>query len=328
MNDIYVNQLTKVYKIYEKEAGLRSSLKNLVNRKYFDKTAVSGIDFKIEEGELVGFLGANGSGKTTTLKMLSGILHPTTGTVAVCGHTPWKANNEFRKKISIIMGQKSQLWWDLPAIESFNLNKIIYQLDDKDFNRNLDELTELLDVKHLLKIQMRTLSLGEKMKMELIGAILHQPKVLFCDEPTIGLDIISQKKIRAFIKYYNQKNNNTIIFTSHHMNDIEDLCERVIFLEKGKIIYDGKLDDIKNRFSTYRVFKIKFNLEMNKQIFEKFGQLKVNSPYEIELKVPKENTKDVSQYILQNYEVEDITIGEMPIEDIVYQVLTSKEEIG
>lgn len=325
MNDIYVNQLTKVYKIYEKEAGLKASLKNLIHRKYFDKTAVSEIDFTIREGELVGFLGTNGSGKTTTLKMLSGILHPTAGTATVSGYIPWNGNNEFRRKISIIMGQKSQLWWDLPAIESFNLNKIIYQLDEREFKRNLNELVELLEVKHLLNIQMRTLSLGEKMKMELIGSILHQPKVLFCDEPTIGLDIISQKNIREFIRYYNKKNN-TIIFTSHHMNDIEDLCNRVIFLEKGKIIYDGKLKDIKSKFSTYRVFKIKFLSIVKEYEFRRFGSVQLNSPYEIQLKVEKKKTKDVSQYILEHYEVEDITIDEMPIEDIVYQVLISKEE--
>jgi len=230
--------------VHQKEPGLRGSFKSLFNRKYYDVKAVDGVSLNIEEGELIGFIGPNGAGKTTTLKVLSGLLYPTSGAVSVLGYTPWERKPEFQKQFSLVMGQKNQLWWDLPAMESFILNKEIYEVPDIQYKKTLDELVELLDVKDFLKIQVRKLSLGQRMKMELIAALIHSPKILFLDEPTIGLDVVMQKKMRDFIKEYNKKYNATIILTSHYMDDVKELCNRVVIIDKGRILFDGALDEI------------------------------------------------------------------------------------
>lgn len=246
---IEVKNLSKTYEYYKKQPGLLASVKGLFRREKLYIEAVKEINFNIEEGELVGFLGPNGAGKTTTLKMLSGILYPSGGEARVLGHIPWKRQKEYQKQFALVMGQKNQLWWDLPAMESFILNKEIYEVPDKEFKYNLAELTELLDVKDILDIQVRKLSLGQRMKCELIAALLHKPKVLFLDEPTIGLDVVAQKNIRDFIKKYSQEEKTTIILTSHYMEDISQLCRRIIIIDLGRIIYDGRLDDLMKKYA-------------------------------------------------------------------------------
>jgi len=249
MSIIKVENLVKNYDYYSKEQGLSNSFKNIINRKKLVKEAVKSISFTIDAGEIVGFIGPNGAGKTTTLKILSGIIYPTSGLAHVNNYTPWERKKQFKMNFSIVMGQKTQLNWDLPAMETFYLNKHIYEISDADYKNTLDELTTLLDAGSLLKTQVRRLSLGERMKMELIAALLHKPAILFLDEPTIGLDLFSQKKIREFIKQYNQNTNATILLTSHYMNDIESLCKRSIIINGGEIAYDGLLCGISSELS-------------------------------------------------------------------------------
>ena len=249
MSLIKVENLVKNYDYYSKEQGLRNSFKNIFKRNKLIKEAVKGISFNISAGEIVGFIGPNGAGKTTTLKILSGIIYPTSGIALVDGFTPWERKKQFKMNFSIVMGQKTQLNWDLPALETFYLNKHIYEIKDADYKSSLNELTELLEVGDLVKKQVRRLSLGERMKMEFIAALLHRPKILFLDEPTIGLDLISQKTIRDFIRHYNKMTNATILLTSHYMNDIESLCKRSIIINEGVIAYDGNLSNISGDLS-------------------------------------------------------------------------------
>ena len=241
---IEVKNLTKTFKIYKKEPGIGGALKALFSRKYEQKTAVSDVSFSIEEGELIGFIGPNGAGKTTTLKMLSGLLYPSGGSISVLGHKPFDRKKDFLKQISLVMGQKNQLWWDLPSMDTFLLNKEIYEISDKDFKDRVEELSTLLDVKDILHVQVRKLSLGQRMKCELLAALLHHPKIFFLDEPTIGLDVVAQHKLRDFIKEYNLKYKATILLTSHYMRDVRQLCKRVIVINYGKIIYDGDLETL------------------------------------------------------------------------------------
>lgn len=245
MNEIIsVNDVSKVYKIAKKDPGLLAGIKSLFYKKSENKVAVDHITFSIQEGDFIGFIGPNGAGKTTTIKMLSGIIHPTEGSISVMGYIPHQLKNAFKKNFSITMGQKNQLWWDLPAIDSFQLIKEIYEITDDDYKRMLQELTELLDVQPILNTPLRNLSLGERMKFELIGALLHGPKVLFLDEPTIGLDVSSRRRIREFLKYINIEKKVTVILTSHYLEDIEELCNRIIAISHGNIIYDGALNDM------------------------------------------------------------------------------------
>src|ERR1700722_16656 len=239
---IEVRDLTKIYRTYQKETGFWGALKGLAHRRYKETAAAQGVTFSVRGGELVGFLGPNGAGKTTVLKMLSGLLYPTRGETAVLGFTPWRRQNEFKRQFALILGQKNQLWWDLPASESLELNRVIYGLEPKLAHKTIDELTELLDVRDKLDVMVRELSLGERMKMELIAALLHRPKVLFLDEPTIGLDVVSQKKVRDFLRDYTARNRITTLLTSHYMADIQELCERVVVIHRGSKIYDGNLD--------------------------------------------------------------------------------------
>lgn len=324
MSILEVNQLNKTYDYYEKELGLKNSIKNLFNRKKLFKVAVKDISFAIEEGEAVGFIGPNGAGKTTTLKMLSGILFPTSGTASVMGYIPWERKKDFKMKFSIVMGQKSQLWWDLPANESLYLAKNIYELDDKQYRQNLEELTELLDVKDLLKIQVRRLSLGERMKMELIAALLHMPKVIFLDEPTIGLDLISQKKIREFLNYYNQQKKATILLTSHYMNDIESICKRSIIINHGEIVYDGDLNKINQLFSKKKLLKIQFIEPVATEIL-KFGEVKKEDALNVIIEVDKDKLKEYSSFIINKLPVIDFNIEDIPIENGIELLYKQKE---
>lgn len=320
MDSIQVEKVSKIYKNYKKDAGMKASVKGLIHRNNFEKKAVDNISFSIQEGEMVGLLGANGSGKTTIMKMLTGILTPTQGKIEILGFEPHKRSNMFRSQISLIMGQKSQLWWDLPAIDSFHLNKIIYGLGNIEFEKNLEELVTMFEVKEFLNVPVRTLSLGERMKMEFIGALLHKPPILFCDEPTIGLDVIAQQKIHEFLRYYNQMGN-TVLFTSHYMSDIEALCRRVIILKEGTIIYDDNLQKIRKKLSKYQLFTIKFNKHIETHTFLQWGEIIEQNNQNLKIRVSKDNTSIFREFLFDNYSIADITIEEAPIEDIVIQAL-------
>ncbi|KKQ06528.1 MAG: ABC transporter related-protein [Candidatus Moranbacteria bacterium GW2011_GWF1_36_4] len=302
---IEVKDLSKKYEYYKKQPGLWASVKSLFSREKLFKDAVRDISFKIEEGELVGFLGPNGAGKTTTLKMLSGILHPDG---------------------ALVMGNKNQLWWDLPAMESFVLNKEIYEVSDEDFKKNLDELVELLDLKDVLDVQVRKLSLGQRMKCELVAALLHKPKVLFLDEPTLGLDVVAQKNVRDFVRKYNKLNKTTIILTSHYMEDIKELCERVIIIDKGKIIYDGKLDELIKKYAPYKKIKIIFDGEkISRDQLSEFGEVDEINSHFASLKVPREKTKEIaSRILISSLPVDDILIDEMQADEVIRGIF-SKE---
>jgi ABC-2 type transport system ATP-binding protein len=319
---IEVRNLKKYYQIHKKDPGLLGSLKSLVARKYEDVKAVDNISFSIKEGELVGFIGPNGAGKTTTLKCLSGLLCPTEGTVTVLGFNPWQRKEEYLKQISLVMGQKNQLWWDLPAIESFILNKEIYEIPQVQFKRTLDELVRLLEVEDILKIQVRNLSLGQRMKCELIAALLHNPKVLFLDEPTIGLDVIMQKKIRDFIKEYNGHFNSTIILTSHYMDDVKELCQRIIIIDKGKVIFDGRLAEIVEKFASHKILSVVFSKEFDLKKLDEIGEIKeIDFPH-VKIMVQREASNLAAAELLQHFPVADLNIEEIPIDDVIRQVFT------
>jgi ABC-2 type transport system ATP-binding protein len=315
MAAIYVKELTKSFSYHKKEIGFRNSLKNLFQREMLSKEAVKKVSFEIDEGEIVGFLGPNGAGKTTTLKMLSGILYPTAGEASVLGFTPWERKKEFKKLFSIVMGQKNQLWWDLPANESLYLNKAIYEVDDREYYRTLSELAELLDVVELLKVQVRRLSLGERMKIELIAALIHKPKVLFLDEPTIGLDILSQRKIREFLKYFNQQNKTTIILTSHYMDDVEDMCKRTIVINHGKVVYDGALDQVNAIIGQKKVIKLQLTEVVDQNLLQQFGHVKSYDGIYAHIEVDKEHFKAHAKAIMEQLPVHDITIEDVSIEE-------------
>src|SRR5580658_228838 len=257
---IEVNGLTKAFRTYKKQPGFGGAVKGLFKRQYEQTVAVNGVSFRVEPGELVGFLGPNGAGKTTTLKMLSGLLYPTAGTARVLGYVPWERQDGYRRQFALLLGQKNQLWWDLPARESLVLNSKIYGIPTAQFERTADELTALLGVRDKLDVMVRELSLGERMKMELIASLLHQPKVLFLDEPTIGLDVVSQKTVREFLRSFNARQKTTIILTSHYMTDIQELCKRVIIIDKGQIFFDGRLAQILDRFADFKILTISWEI--------------------------------------------------------------------
>lgn len=317
---IEVKNLKKYYSVHQKEIGLWGSIKSLFKRKYQDVKAVDGISFEIKEGELIGFIGPNGAGKTTTLKVLSGLLYPTSGEVKVLGYEPFKRQSDFQKKISLVMGQKNQLWWDLPAWESFILNKEIYEISQKQFEETVKNLAQMLDVEDILKVQVRKLSLGQRMKCELIAALLHQPQVLFLDEPTIGLDVVAQKNMRDFIKEYNQKFSATIVLTSHYMGDVKELCKRVIIINEGKILYDGLLEDIVEKFAPNKIIKVDFERAVEKDKLTKFGEIKNFEGNHVEIQVSKDEIAKKAEKILSDFAISDLTIEDPAIEDIIRQV--------
>lgn len=322
---IEVKNLRKTYEFYKKAPGLVASLKSLFHREKLFTEAVKDIDFSIEEGEIVGFLGPNGAGKTTTLKMLSGILYPSSGEASVLGFTPWKRQKEFQMNFALVMGQKNQLWWDLPAMESFILNKEIYEVPDKEFRKTLDELSELLDIKKLLDVPVRKLSLGERMKCELVAALIHSPKVLFLDEPTIGLDVVSQNNIREFLKDYNKKKKTTIILTSHYMEDVEALCERVVVINHGAIMYDGGLKALLNHYVKNKILEITFTSPILKKDLSSFGKIREWDKNRVVLDVPKEKVKNVAAEILTTLPVDDILINEVSVEDVIRTMFQEKK---
>jgi len=320
---IEVRELRKTYISHKKEPGFLGSLKGLIRRKYIRTEAVKGISFSVEEGEFVGYIGPNGAGKTTTLKLLSGLLCPTDGEAKVLGFVPWERKDDFRRQIAFVTGQKTQLWWDLPAIESFSLSKEIYDIPNKIFDERVDYLTSLLSVKDLLDIPVRNLSLGERMKLELIGSLLHNPAVLFLDEPTIGLDVVSQKQIRDFLKEYNRTQKATIILTTHYMRDIEDLCERVIVINNGNLVFDGALTALSQTYTQNKLLKIMFVDGVPDEI-EQFGNVISRDGHKVVLEVERGRIGRAAQELLSNFTVEDITIEEIPIETVIREMFTSK----
>lgn len=326
MEIITVKNLTKKYEYYRKPSGLIATLKALFYRKRLYTEAVKNISFDIQEGEIIGFLGPNGAGKTTTLKMLSGILFPTSGEVRVSSFVPEERKNEFKKQFGIVMGQKEQLTKFLPAIDSFLLFKELYGVSDEDFNQIIGELSQLLDVKNVLDIPVRKLSLGQRMKCELIAALLHNPKILFLDEPTIGLDVVAQKNIRSFIKKYNKEKKTTIILTSHYMDDIKELCERVIIINFGRIIYDGKLSDLISTYATNKVITVSVSQSIPIESFARFGIIEKYEGVRATLSVPREQIKEIVKKIMDSdLPIEDINIDEMPIDDIIRVIFESNK---
>lgn len=321
---IKVHQLKKYFKVYKKEPGVWGSIKSLWNRKYEEVKAVDDVSFEIAQGEVVGFIGQNGAGKTTTLKTLSGLLYPTSGEVSVLGYNPWDRKPAFQKQFALVMGQKNQLWWDLPAIETFQLNKAIYEIPNEQYNRTLKKLVELLDVADILKVQVRKLSLGQRMKCELIAALLHNPKVLFLDEPTIGLDVVMQKALRDFIKEYNREFNATIILTSHYMEDVKELCERAIIIDKGHKIFDGKLDDIISKYARNKILSLVLSTDVSKKELAKYGEVKEFEMPRATILVPRAKATEMAGKILTQLPVADVNIEEPPIEAIIREVFQDR----
>lgn len=292
----------------------------MISRKHTTVKAVDDISFEIDTGELVGFIGPNGAGKTTTLKCLSGLLYPTSGKISVLGFTPFERKKEFLKQISFVMGQKNQLWWELPALDTLLLNKEIYDVPNNKFDEVIKELSKLLEVEDLLKIQVKKLSLGQRMKCELIASLIHFPKVLFLDEPTIGLDVVMQKKLREFIKEYNKRYKATIILTSHYMDDVEELCKRVIVVNRGKIIFNGKLSDLIKRYAPYKIISV--TLEENIDLKSIDSSLEVITFLypRLVLKVKNEKVNDTASQILKSFKARDLTIEDADIEDVIERV--------
>ena len=323
-NAIEVRHLKKYFKVLQKETGLVGSFKSLIARKYEEVQAINNIDFTIREGELVGFIGPNGAGKTTTLKCLSGLLYPTSGEARVLGFIPWERRPEFQKQFGLVMGQKNQLWWDLPPMETFTLNKEIYEVPDGQFQQTLKRLVRLLDVGGILKTQVRKLSLGQRMKCELIAALLHSPKVLFLDEPTIGLDVVMQKVMRDFIKEYNREFNATIILTSHYMDDVRELCERVIIINEGTILYDGKLQEVVNRFAREKIITVVFSSSIDQRKLAEFGNIREYEFPKAQLTVPRTEAAKKAAKLLEEFPVADVVIEEPPIEAIIREVFTGR----
>jgi ABC-2 type transport system ATP-binding protein len=320
---IEVENLTRVFRTYKKKPGFWGGVTGLFKRDFEETRAADNVSFSIKEGELVGFLGPNGAGKTTTLKMLSGLIYPTGGRARVAGFDPTKRENAYRRLFALVLGQKNQLWWDLPAMESFYLLRAIYGLDQKQYQATLDELVTLLGVAAKLNVMVRELSLGERMKMELIAALLHRPRVLFLDEPTIGLDVVSQKAVREFLRDYNRRHKTTILLTSHYMADISSLCERVIVIDHGKKIYDGELDRIAGAGARQRIIKFRPRENSFPAGWQPaHGTARVCEDGECLLHVPSEHVTEVCQQILNRGAVDDITIQDVPLEDIITELFS------
>jgi ABC-2 type transport system ATP-binding protein len=320
---VHVNELTKVFKVPERDPGLRAAAKALIRRKTRDVHAVEAISFDIEPGEVVGFLGPNGAGKTTTLKMLAGLLYPTSGEARVLGHVPSKREKDYLRRMTMVMGNRNQLQWDIPALDSFELYRAIYRLRREDYLAMRDELVELLDVGDLVRKPVRNLSLGERMKVEIVGSLLHRPQVLFLDEPTIGLDVTMQKRIRTFVAEYNKRHGATVLLTSHYMADVEALCKRVIVIHHGRILFDGALASLANEFAAYKTIGVL--LEDGNARLDDYGEVVHRDGDRATLRVPKAETSRVAARLLSEHEVLDLTIEEPPIEDVIEMVFAQQK---
>ena len=319
---VHVAELRKTFDVPEREAGLRASAKSLIRRRTREVKAVDTISFDIAPGEVVGFLGPNGAGKTTTLKMLSGLLYPTDGDATVLGHVPSKRERDFLRRITLVMGNRNQLQWDLPALDSYELNRAIYRIPREDFVPTRDELIELLDVEDLVRKPVRQLSLGERMKVEIIGSLLHRPQVLFLDEPTIGLDVTMQKRIRSFVADYNQRHGATVLLTSHYMADVEALCQRVIVIHHGRILFDGRLAELASTFTAHKTIEVA--LENGAADLSAYGEITHRDGDVVTLRVPKVETARVTARLLAEQEVLDLNVEDPPIEDVIELVFAQE----
>lgn len=320
MPAIEVQDLCRQYKVYRKREGLWGALRGVFRREYEIVSAVRNVSFQIESGEMVAFLGPNGAGKTTTLKLLSGLVVPTSGTATVLGHIPWLRENAYRRRFSLVTGQKEQLWWDLPAQESFRLHQEIYRIPPADYHQRLTQLTELLDVVRLLSRPVRELSLGERMRMELIAALLHRPEVLFLDEPTIGLDVVSQRRVQDFLRTWQQEHGITVILTSHYMKDVEALCRRAVIINQGQVIHDGPLAAILDRFSRHKIVELQFSDNRIPEDLARYGLLLETRAARVRLQVEKQRVSAVLAGILDKHSVDDISVLERPLEDVIAEL--------
>ena len=326
MSLIEIKGLRKAYRVYQKKEGLVASLRGLFHREFNEIEAVREIDLSVEKGEFVAFLGPNGAGKTTTLKLLSGVISPTSGEATVMGHVPWVRENEYRRKFALVMGQKNQLWWDLPAQESFRLHQQIYNVDAKQFDQTRDKITELLGVTHLLSQPVRELSLGERMKMELIAALLHSPQVLFLDEPTIGLDVVAQHAIQEFLKEYQQQNETTILLTSHYMKDIAALCQRVVIIANGLIRYDGSLSGIVDRFSGSKVVTLQFAGDEVPEDLERYGEVLGIEKPRARIRVQRQEVARMLASVLDRCSIADVSVEDPPLEEVIAEFFSQVKE--
>jgi len=303
--------------MFKRSAGLKGALKSFINRKYSNFFALKNISLKIDKGEIVGILGENGAGKTTLIKLMVGLLHPTEGEVVIDGYNPWQRSHKYLSNVAIVMGQKNQLWWDIPASESFLLNKHIYQIDDVAYNETLDELVDLLDVRDKLDVQVRRLSLGERMKMEIIAALLHRPSLVLLDEPTLGLDVISQSKIRDFVSYYNKKYNATFIITSHYTKDIQEMCERVLVLHNGEQMYDGKFNELIKAVNPDRRLLFEFSDTPDVDYINS-----LNAEFQFSIKnniltaqLPEDQLKNLLSKLLNKFSPLSMSFENLPVEE-------------
>ncbi len=319
---IRIRNLSKTFVVTKREAGLRAALRSLVHRRKEEVRAVDGISFDLAPGEVVGFLGPNGAGKTTTLKMLSGLLHPTSGELAVLGYRPWKREKAYLRQITLVMGQRNQLVWDIPAADSFELNRAIYRIPAADYRRTVDELTDLLELKPLLGKPVRNLSLGERMKCEIAVSLLHRPQVVFLDEPTIGLDVTMQRRIRSFIAEYNRRNGATVLLTSHYMADVEALCRRVIVIHRGRLLYDGQLSALVRSFSAHKTIVVQ--LGDCQADLRAYGEVVSYEDGRATLRVAKAETARVTGRLLADLPVIDLTVEDPPIEEVIERVFAQE----
>lgn len=322
MSIIEIRDLRKSYRVYQKREGVWASVQGLFHREYREVEAVRGINLQVEQGEFVAFLGPNGAGKTTTLKLLSGVINPSSGQATVMGFVPWERSNEYRRRFALVMGQKNQLWWDLPAADSFRLHQHIYRLEAEQFKRTVDELADLLAVQKLLTRPVRELSLGERMKMELIAALLHSPEVLFLDEPTIGLDVIAQHKIQQFLKHYQQVRRITILLTSHYMKDIAALCQRVVVIAGGLIQYDGSLSGIIDQFSSDKIVTLELGKDEDFAGLEKFPGIVELQPPKFKFRVGRDDVAKTLGQLLATKQIDDIVVEDPPLEEVIAAVFT------
>lgn len=317
---INVQNLRKVYRVHEREAGAAASIRSLFKRRYREVEAVNGIAFSICPGEIVGFLGPNGAGKTTTLKMLAGLLHPTEGEARVLGHVPWRREREFLRRISLVMGNRNQLMWDIPAMDSFLVNQAIYQIPERQFRETLEELVALLDLAPLLKKPVRGLSLGERMKCELAAALLHRPAVLFLDEPTLGVDVTMQGRIRQFVADHNRRHGATVLLTSHYMADVTALCKRVIVIHHGKLLYNGDLEALADRIAPFKLVRLDVEDMEAAACVEQYGDVIERQETKVVLRLPRAETASVVAQLLSELPIVDLTVEDPPIEEVIDQM--------
>jgi ABC-2 type transport system ATP-binding protein len=322
MPSIETVDLRKTYVSHKKSPGLTGAVKSLFTREKTEVEAVRGINLSVEQGELVGFLGPNGAGKTTTLKMLSGILYPTSGTATVLNYTPHERRPDMLRQISLVMGNKNQLWWDLPAWDSFVVLKELYEVDEAKFKRRVEHLIEALQLTEKIHTQVRKLSLGERMKCELVAALLHSPRVVFLDEPTIGLDVVSQKRIRDFLKELHAEDNCTLLLTSHYMQDVQELCDRIIVIDHGSQIFDGTLDDLSRRFSDSRRLRVTFEHDVDAADLKTFGNVISHDANVAVLDIPRAQVAPVTSAVLGRFPVSDVSIEEVDIDEVIRTLFT------